>query len=69
MSIFKASDFWDEHSLLDFSNTQEVDSEEGDIRIEREVYYCPVSWDLMERLQERAFSEGVSPVTLLNLYL
>jgi len=38
MNILKASDFWDEHSLLDFSDTQEVDIEEGDIRIEREVY-------------------------------
>ena len=69
MNILEASDFWDEHSLLDFSDTQEVDIEEGDIRIEREVYYCPVSRGLMKRLQERAFSEGVSPAILLNLYL
>ena len=69
MNILEASDFWDEHSLLDFSDTQEVDPEEGEIRIEREVYYCPVSRGLMKRLQERAFSEGVSPATLLNLYL
>ena len=69
MSILEASDFWDENSLFDFSDTQEVDPEEGDIRIEREVYYCPVSRALMKRLQERAFSEGVSPATLLNLYL
>ena len=69
MSILDASDFWDEHSLLDFSDIREVSIEEGDIRIEREVYYCPVSRDLMKRLQERKRSEGVSPATLLNLYL
>ena len=69
MNILEASDFWDENSLLDFSDTQEVDPEEGDIRVEREVYYCPVSGGLMKRLQERAFSEGVSLVILLNLYL
>ena len=69
MSILEASDFWDGNSLLDFSDTQEVDLKEGDIRLEREVYYCPVSRGLMKRLQERALTEGVSPATLLNLYL
>ena len=37
MSILEASDFWDEHSLLDFPDTQELGLREGDIRIEREV--------------------------------
>ena len=31
MSILEASDFWDENSLLDFSDTQEVD-------IKKEIY-------------------------------
>ena len=67
MSILEASEFWDEHSLLDFPDTKEVSR--ADIQIEREVYYCPVSRGLMTRLQERAHAEGVSAETLLNLYL
>ena len=67
MSILEASEFWDEHSLLDFPDTKEVSG--ADIRIEREVYYCPVSRGLMKRLQERARTEGVSTETLINLYL
>ncbi len=40
-SILEASEFWDEHSLLDFPDTTQVSR--ADIQIEREVYYCPVS--------------------------
>ena len=67
MSILEASDFWDEHSLLEFADTQEV--KEGDIHVKRERYYCPVSKRLMEKLQARAQEEGVSTETLVNLYL
>ena len=45
MDILKASEFWDEHSLLDFPDIKEV--KRADIQIEREVYYCPVSSGLM----------------------
>src|SRR5262245_4877224 len=67
MTILEASEFWDEHSLLDFPDVKEV--RDVDIQIEREVYYCPVSRDLMKRLQERAHAEGISTETLVNLYL
>ena len=67
LRILEASDFWDEHSLLDFPDTKEV--EEVDIQIEREAYYCPVSRGLLKKLQERARTEGVSTETLVNLYL
>lgn len=67
MDVLRASEFWDEHSLLDFSDTQEVKS--VDIHVEREVYYCPVSRGIMQQLQDRARTEGVSAETLVNLYL
>ena len=67
VSILEVSDFWDEHSLLEFPDTQEV--KEVDVHIERERYYCPVSKGLMKKLQARAYEEGVSPETLVNLYL
>ena len=67
MSILEASDFWDEHSLLDFPDVKEVKN--ADIQIEREVYYCPVSHGLMKQLQDRARAEGISTETLINLYL
>ena len=67
MSILEASEFWDEHSLLDFPDTKEVRG--VDIQIEHEVYYCSVSCSLMKQLQERARAEGVSTETLINLYL
>ena len=67
MNVLEASEFWDEHSLLDFSDAKEVKG--VDIQIERELYYCPISRGLMQRLQERARAEGVSVETLFNLYL
>jgi hypothetical protein len=67
MSILEASEFWDEHSMVDFSDVKEVRG--FDIHIERELYYCPVSRGLMQRLQDRARAEGVSAETLINLYL
>jgi hypothetical protein len=67
MGILEASEFWDEHSLLDFSDAKEMKS--ADIHIEREVYYRPVSRGLMRQLQDRARTEGVSTETLVNLYL
>jgi hypothetical protein len=67
MSVLEASEFWDEHSLLDFADAKEVKS--VDIHIERELYYCPVSRGLMQRLQDRARAEGISTETLVNLYL
>ncbi len=67
VSVLEASDFWDEHSLLEFPDTQE--EKEIDIHIEREQYYCPVSKGLVEKLQVRAQEEGVSTETLVNLYL
>ena len=66
-SILNASDFWDEHSLLDFPDVKEV--RDADLSIEHEVYYCPLSRGLLNRLQERARTEGVSTETLVNLYL
>ncbi len=41
MSILEASEFWDQHSLLDFSDVKEVT--EVAMQIEREFFYCPVS--------------------------
>ena len=67
MSILEASEFWDEHSLLDFPDVKEETN--VDVHIEREVYYCPVSRGLMQQLQDRARTEGVSTETLVNLYL
>ena len=67
MSMLEASKFWDEHSLLDFADVKEVRG--VDIHIERELYYCPVSRGLMQRLQDRARVEGISTETLVNLYL
>ncbi len=67
MELMEASEFWDEHSLLDFPDVKELG--DVDIQIEHELYYCPVSRGLMKQLQERARAEGVSTETLVNLYL
>ena len=67
LNILEASDFWDEHSVLDFSDVKEV--RDADLSIEREVYYCPLSRGLLNRLEERARTEGISTETLVNLYL
>jgi len=65
-SIEAAADFWDTHSLADYEDQlHEVDIEVR-ARRRRRVTLDPDVW---ERVLSRARSRGVSPETLVNLWL
>jgi len=65
-SIEAAAAFWDTHSLADYwDETREVEIEVR-ARRRRRVSIAPELW---ERLRVRAQKDGVSPETLVNLWL
>jgi hypothetical protein len=59
--------FWEVHDLSDFwSKTKKV---KFDVDIASEVTYYPIERDLAEKIQSLARTRGVSPDTLVNLWL
>jgi CopG antitoxin of type II toxin-antitoxin system len=72
-SISKASsygeigEFWDTHDLAEhWEQTREVDFE---VSLESSVMYFAVEKSLAEKLRAAAKSHGVSPETLLNVWV
>ena len=60
-------DFWDTHDLADYwDQTQPVDFE---IDIQSEVMYFSLDADLSTQLRSIAKRRGISPETLLNLWV
>ena len=66
MTLMEASDFWDEHSFLDYEGVQEV---EFDIDIKSHRYLFAIEADLAQKVLELAKSKGISSETLLNLWI
>ena len=65
MCIAEASAFWDKHSVADFPSR----IVQMEYRPEERVSFVALADDLMSALQRRARKQGVSPETLLNLWL
>ena len=72
-SLSKASnydeigEFWDSHDTMDFQDqTKEVEFE---IDLISDINYFSIAKSLSDQLRLRAQKEGVSPNTLLNLWL
>jgi hypothetical protein len=65
MSVAEASVFWDKHSVADFPS-RVVRME---YRPDKSVSFVALADGLMSALQKRARKQGVSPETLLNLWL
>lgn len=66
-SYREAGEFWDSHDLGDFwDRTGPVDVT---VELEAERFYYSVERDLATRITEIAHSQGVSPETLVNLWL
>lgn len=60
-------EFWDSHDLADYwDQTSEADF---DVDIQSEAIYYPVETALSAKLRKAAKKRGVSPETLLNLWL
>jgi hypothetical protein len=60
-------EYWDTHDLADhWDQTHEVDF---DVRLESSVMYFAVEKSLAEKLRAAARDHGVSPETLLNVWV
>ncbi|HVN80904.1 MAG TPA: CopG family antitoxin [Terriglobia bacterium] len=66
-SYREVGEFWDDHELSDFwKETREVQFE---VAIEEEKNYYSLEKGLAERVQSLARRRGVSPNTLINLWV
>ncbi|MBW8003775.1 MAG: hypothetical protein FVQ80_17545 [Planctomycetes bacterium] len=72
-SISKASsyqmigEYWDNHDLADI--WEQTEPLELDVNIQSERKYYPIDSYISERLIEIAIKRGISPETLVNLWL
>lgn len=66
-SYAEIGEFWDTHDLADhWEQTREVDFE---VSLESSVMYFAVEKSLAEKLRAAAKNHGVSPETLLNVWV
>lgn len=66
-SYKEIGEFWDQHDLADYwDQTEPVEFE---VDIQSEATYFPVEMSLSEKLISVAERRGVSPETLLNLWV
>lgn len=66
-SCAEIGEFWDMHDLADhWDETHEADFE---VSLESSVMYFAVEKELAEKLRAAARSHGVSPETLLNVWV
>lgn len=66
-SYKEIGEFWDNHNLTDYWD--ETKAVEFEVEIESEATYFPVETGLSARLVSLAKQRGVSPETLLNLWI
>lgn len=66
-SYTEISDFWDTHSLAD--HWEQTKAVEFNVDIQSEVTYYPVAHNLDLRIRELAKRQGISPETLLNIWV
>jgi hypothetical protein len=66
-SYGELADYWDSHSLADqWESTSAVEFE---LNLKSSAIYFPVDKALAEKLRAAASAHGVSPETLLNMWL
>lgn len=66
-SYKEMGEYWDSHDLTDsWGKTRKV---KFDVAIESERTYCAIEKDLSEKVQSIAREKGVSPDTLINLWI
>lgn len=66
-SYWEIEEFWDTHDLTDYwDKTRPV---EFDVNIELEVTYYAIDRKLSDALQKLSTQRGISPETLLNLWV
>ena len=66
-SYKEIGEYWDSHDLADvWGKTRKV---AFDVAIESERTYCAIEKDLSEKVHSIAKQKGVSPDTLINLWI
>jgi len=66
-SYKEIGEYWDSHDLADvWGKTRKV---EFDVAIESEMTYCAIEKDLSEKVHSIAKEKGISPDTLINLWI
>lgn len=66
MSLREASDFWDEHSFLEFDDIEET---HFDVELRGEKHFFAVEKELAKMIHRVAQQRGISSETLVNLWL
>ncbi len=66
MTIAEAGEYWNTHSFVGEADVKEV---HFDVDIQSVKYYYAVEKELAHKLSEIAKARGVSPETLLNLWI
>jgi metal-dependent HD superfamily phosphatase/phosphodiesterase len=66
-SYKEISEFWDTHDLTQYG--EQTGPVEFEIDIQSEATYFPVEMTLSDKIAKIARKRGVSPETLLNLWL
>ncbi len=66
MSLMEASDYWDEHSLLDYEGVQEA---QFDIDIQYEEFVFSLEPELAHKILALAEKNGVPSKTLIHDWL
>ena len=66
-SYKEIGEFWDTHYLSDF--WEQTQPAEFEVDIQSEVIYYPLDNTLSSRIRSTAKKRGISPETLLNLWI
>ncbi len=65
MTVLEASEFWDEHSLIEFENTEEV---EVKFKLDKK-HYIGINQETFKRLKDIASREKTTPEALVEFWL
>ena len=66
-SISDAATFWETHDSADYEDMME--EVEFEVNIKRHMYLVPIAGSVLDRLRQKARSQGISTETYVNVLL
>ena len=66
-SISEAASFWESHDSADYEDMME--EVEFEVDIKRHTYLVPIAGFVLDRLRQKARSQGISTETYVNVLL
>ena len=66
-SILEAATFWETHDSADYEDMME--EVEFEVDIKRHMYLVPIAGSILDRLRQKARSQGISTETYVNVLL